>query len=59
MNEITNQLEQGKIVRLEGLCSFGISLKSKNGVCTGKENSKDIELKSVNINPGKTFLTGS
>lgn len=55
-DEIANQLGQGKIVRLEGLCSFDISLKAKNGICTGKENSKEIELKSVNINPEKEFM---
>ena len=55
-DEIANQLGQGKIVRLEGLCSFDISLKPKNGICTGEENSKEIELKSVNINPEKEFM---
>lgn len=55
-DEIANQLGQGKIVRLEGLCSFDISLKPKSGICTGKENSKEIELKSVNINPEKEFM---
>ena len=53
--EIANQLAQGNIVKLEGLCSFNISLKSANGTCTGKENGKAIELKSVNINPEKEF----
>ena len=55
-DEIANQLGQGKIVRLEGLCSFDISLKPKNGICTGEESSKEIELKSVNINPEKEFM---
>lgn len=55
-DEIANQLGQGKIVRLEGLCSFDISLKPKSGICTGKESSKEIELKSVNINPEKEFM---
>ena len=55
-DEIANQLGQGKIVRLEGLCSFDISLKPKNGICTGEENSKEIVLKSVNINPEKEFM---
>ena len=55
-DEIANQLGQGKIVRLEGLCSFDISLKTKSGICTGEENSKEIELKSVNINPEKEFM---
>ena len=55
-DEIANQLGQGKIVRLEGLCSFDISLKAKSGICTGEENSKEIELKSVNINPEKEFM---
>lgn len=55
-DEIANQLGQGKIVRLEGLCSFDISLKAKSGICTGEENCKEIELKSVNINPEKEFM---
>ena len=55
-DEIANQLGQGKIVRLEGLCSFDISLKPKSGICTGEESSKEIELKSVNINPEKEFM---
>lgn len=55
-DEIANQLGQGKIVRLDGLCSFDISLKPKNGICTGKENGKEIMLKSVNINPEKEFM---
>lgn len=54
-DEIANQLAQGNIVKLEGLCSFNISLKSANGTCTGKENGKAIEVKSVNINPEKEF----
>lgn len=54
-DEIANQLAQGNIVKLEGLCSFNISLKSANGTCTGKENGKGIVLKSVNINPEKEF----
>lgn len=53
--EIANQLAKGNIVKLEGLCSFNISLKSVNGTCTGNENGKGIELKSVNINPEKEF----
>lgn len=53
--EIANQLAKGNIVKLEGLCSFNISLKSANGTCTGKETGKAIELKSVNINPEKEF----
>ena len=53
--EIANQLAKGKIVKLEGLCSFNISLKSAIGTCTGKENGKGIVLKSVNINPEKEF----
>ena len=55
-DEIANQLGQGKIVRLEGLCSFDISLKAKSGICTGEESGKEIELKSVNINPEKEFM---
>ena len=55
-DEIANQLAQGNIVKLEGLCSFNISLKSANGTCTGKENGKGIVLKSVNINPEKEFM---
>ena len=53
--EIANQLAKGNIVKLEGLCSFNISLKSANGTCTGKETGKAIEVKSVNINPEKEF----
>ena len=53
--EIANQLAKGNIVKLEGLCSFNISLKSVNGTCTGNENGKGIELKSVKINPEKEF----
>lgn len=54
-DEIAYQLGQGKIIRLEGLCSFDISLKTASGVCTGKENAQSIMLKSVNINPEKEF----
>lgn len=54
-DEIAYQLGQGKIIRLEGLCSFDISLKTDNGICTGKENASSIVLKSVNINPDKEF----
>lgn len=54
-DEIAYQLGQGKIIHLEGLCSFDISLKTENGICTGKENAQKIVLKSVNINPEKEF----
>lgn len=54
-DEIAYQLGQGRIIRLEGLCSFDISLKTANGICTGKENASNIILKSVNINPEKDF----
>lgn len=54
-DEIAYQLGQGKIIRLEGLCNFDISLKTANGKCTGKENAQNIVLKSVNINPEKEF----
>lgn len=54
-DEIAYQLGQGKIIRLEGLCSFDISLKTASGTCTGKESAHSITLKSVNINPEKEF----
>lgn len=54
-DEIAYQLGQGKIIRLEGLCNFDISLKTSGGICTGKENAQSIVLKSVNINPEKEF----
>ena len=53
--EIANQLAMGKIVKLKGLCSFNISLKSANETCTGEENGREIVLKSININPEKEF----
>ena len=52
-DEIAFQLQQGKIVHLDGLCQFDISLTTASGKCTGKENGPDIVLKSVNINPDK------
>lgn len=52
-DEIAFQLRQGKIVRLDGLCQFDISLAPSSGVCTGQETGPDIVLKSVNINPDK------
>lgn len=52
-DEIAFQLQQGKIVHLDGLCQFDISLKSRLDESSGKENDPDIVLKSVNINPDK------
>ena len=52
-DEIAFQLQQGKIVQLDGLCQFDISLKSRLDESSGKENGPDIVLKSVNINPDK------
>lgn len=52
-DEIAFQLQQGKIVHLDGLCQFDISLKSRLDESNGKENGPDIVLKSVNINPDK------
>lgn len=52
-DEIAFQLQQGKIVHLDGLCQFDISLKSRLDESSGKENGPDIVLKSVNINPDK------
>lgn len=52
-DEIASRLRQGKIVRLDGLCQFDISLTSSSGMCTGQETGSDIVLKSVNINPDK------
>lgn len=52
-DEIAFQLQQGKIVHLDGLCQFDISLKSRLEESSGKENGPDIVLKSVNINPDK------
>lgn len=52
-DEIAFQLQQGKIVHLDGLCQFDISLKSRLDESSGKENGSDIVLKSVNINPDK------
>lgn len=52
-DEIAFQLQQGKIVHLDGLCQFDISLKSRRDESSGKENGPDIVLKSVNINPDK------
>lgn len=52
-DEIAFQLQQGKIVHLDGLCQFDISLKSRLDKSSGKENGPDIVLKSVNINPDK------
>lgn len=54
-DEIAFQLQQGKIVHLDGLCQFDISLKSRLDESSGKENGPDIILKSVNINPDKKF----
>lgn len=52
-DEIAFQLQQGKIVHLDGLCQFDISLKSRLDESSGKEKGPDIVLKSVNINPDK------
>ena len=52
-DEIALQLQQGKIVRLDGLCQFDISLTTSSDVCTGQESGSEIVLKSVNINPDK------
>ncbi len=52
-DEIAFQLQQGKIVHLDGLCQFDISLKSRLDESSGKENGPNIVLKSVNINPDK------
>lgn len=52
-DEIAFQLQHGKIVHLDGLCQFDISLKSRLDESSGKENGYDIVLKSVNINPDK------
>lgn len=52
-DEIAFQLQQGKIVHLDGLCQFDISLTTASGKCTGKENGPDVVLKSVNINPDR------
>lgn len=52
-DEIAFQLQQGKIVHLDGQCQFDISLKSRLDESSGKENGSDIVLKSVNINPDK------
>lgn len=52
-DEIAFQLQQGRIVRLDGLCQFDISLTTSSGECTGREDGADIVLKSVNINPDK------
>lgn len=52
-DEIAFQLQQGKIVHLDGLCQFDISLTTSSGVCTGKENGPNVVLKSININSDK------
>ena len=52
-DEIAFQLQQGKIVQLDGVCQFDISLKSRLDESSGKENGPEIVLKSVNINPDK------
>ena len=52
-DEIAFQLQQGKIVHLDGLCQFDISLKSRLDESSGKENGPDVVLKSVNINPDR------
>ena len=52
-DEIAFQLQQGKIVQLDGLCQFDISLKSRLDESSGKENGPDIVLKSENNNPDK------
>ena len=41
-DEIAFQLRQGKIVRLDGLCQFDISLAPSSGVCTGQETGPDM-----------------
>lgn len=52
-DEIAFQLQQGKMVHLNGLCQFDISLKSRLKESSGKENGSDIILKRININPDK------
>lgn len=52
-DEIAFQLQQGKIVHLDGLCQFNISLKSRLKESSGKENGSDIVMKRININPDK------
>lgn len=52
-DETAFQLQQGKMVHLDGLCQFDISLKSRLKESSGKENGSDIILKRININPDK------
>lgn len=52
-DEIAFQLQQGKMVHLNGLCQFDISLKSRLKESNGRENGSDIILKRININPDK------
>lgn len=54
-DEIAFQLQQGKIVHLDGLCQFDISLTTSSGICTGKENGSNVVLKSININSDKSL----
>lgn len=52
-DEIALQLQHGKIVHLDGLCQFDISLKSALEEGNGKEKGPDIVLKRINIKPDK------
>lgn len=54
-DEIAFQLQQRKIVHLDGLCQFDISLTTSSGICTRKENGSNVVLKSININSDKSL----
>lgn len=53
---ISENLGEGNIVLLDGICQFEITLGTKNGFVTGQENGNNVVLKSINIRPLPEFV---
>ncbi len=51
--EITRNLSQGNIVKLDGLCQFETILGTEESKCSGKEKGKDIVVKKISTRPSR------